>query len=136
MIKKLLLVFVVVLNIYASDDKYTLRLYEKVLPLVLSSNDISVYTDKNVKKLFSNNHIFKIVTECEQADIIVGSKFENVECLKKKPLFATSYSSYKNNLNSFGAFYWRKGRPQFRLNKDVIQRYDFILPDSLERFAQ
>jgi len=135
----LLVVILLKMSMFASDDKYTLKLYEKVIPLVLSSKHINIYTDKKIKQLFKYSHLFTVVSECKKADIVIGSKFEyhkDIKCIKQKPLFATSYPSYIDNENSFGAFYWRKGRPQLRLNKKGIKRYNFMIPDSLERFAK
>jgi len=68
---------------------------------------------------------------------LVGRSFPELpaEC-QDKPLFSTSYRIYKNLEKSFGAFYWRKGRPQLRFKKEGLERYHLILPEILQRYEE
>jgi hypothetical protein len=68
--------------------------------------------------------------------VIVGKGFKRDIDICNKPIFATSYRSFKNLENSFGAFYWRKGRPQIKFKVNIINKYDLRLPNSLERYAK
>jgi hypothetical protein len=120
------------------DTDYQLQLYEKILPSIFSMRPLRVYVDKKTKDILKNDKWFEIMPKCDESvNVIIGKKFSDLpEVCLDKPLFATSYRSYKNYHNSFGAFYWRKGRPQLRFKKDVLERYRLVLPESLMKFAK
>ena len=119
-----------------AKDNYELKLYEKVLPIVFQSKPLLVYADNESKKIIQTSRIFKVTQNCNEAIFLMGKGFDNLNnnC-KEKPMFATSYRSFKSYKNSFGAFYWRKGRPQIKFNSDVIKEYKLYLPNSLKKYA-
>jgi len=120
-----------------SHENYELNLYEKVLPAIFKKNHLKVYVDEDAKELMRYSSVFTIVSKCSEASLLIGAKFNDIStiCLHK-PLFSTSYKSFKNNHNSFGAFYWRKSRPQIKFKNKVLKRYNLKLPKSLIRFAK
>ena len=75
--------------------------------------------------------------QCEKADLVYGTLFENLakEC-QKLPRFTTDYESFLKDKNVIGAFYWRKGRPQLRFNKERCDDFEIHLPPELVRYAQ
>lgn len=132
--KKILLIFIITINIYANDE---LKIYERILPAIFKVEKIDVYVSKDMQyKIEMSNH-FKVVKNCEDALILIGSNFKNLkqECLKK-PLFATNYITYKTYKNSFGAFYWRKARPQLKFKLEVLKRFNLLLPKTLKKYAR
>jgi len=120
-----------------SNQNYELKLYEKILPAIFKKDHLKIYVDAQQKNIIKNSDIFTIVSDCNDALFLIGKKFGylDMKCLSK-PLFSTSYKSFNNQENSFGAFYWRKGRPQIKFKKNVLLRYNLQLPDSLKRFVQ
>ena len=131
-------VFILFLNLVLSaDGAYELKLYEKIIPLIFQSDHIRVYTDKTSKEILMNSKIFEIVQECIDGDLLIGKDFQELtEHCNTKPIFSTSYQSFKNTQNSFGAFYWRKGRPQIKFNLNRIDMMQLNLPKSLQKYAQ
>ena len=125
MIKSLLILFLLLFNLSAYDN-YELKLFEKVLPLIFSSKIINVYSDQDAQEIIKNSTILHMRDECNDIDLIISKKrSQDIKC-KNIPLFATSLSAYKNSTNAIGAFYWRKGRPQLKLNADVIKKFKNI----------
>jgi len=117
-------------------NNYELKLYEHILPSIFKGK-ILIYTDSKSKEILENSKILTIVDKCSEANLLIGKNFNNLdELCKKTPLFTTSYKSYKNNKDSFGAFYWRKGRPQLKFKKDVIEKLNFILPNNLQKYVK
>ena len=136
--KKILIVLLIYYNCLNASDNYELKLYEKVLPSIFTKLPIKVFVDKKHRKMLQNSSKFKVVDNCnESVVLLVGKDFTKLpsEC-KNKPLFSTSYRSFKNDKNSFGAFYWRKGRPQIKFKNDVLDRYNLNLPASLKKYAK
>ena len=133
--KKLLLVFLVVVHLFANN--YEVKLYEKIIPSIFQKKIVDVYASKDTKEFFKNRYLFRTTDDCTKADIIVGKKFKdlNTECLKK-PFFTTSYRAYRKYGNSIGAFYWTKGRPQLQFDLQKIEKYHLFLPKSLRRYSK
>ncbi len=131
----ILLLFGMVLR---AGDNYELKLYEKVIPAIFKHRPIKVYGDSEVSKLLRHSRKFVMVKQCHKAHILIVAKvldLPQVNC-QEKPLFVTSYKAFKDNPNSFGAFYWRKGRPQIRFREEVMRRYHLTLPNALKRYAK
>lgn len=121
-----------VLFLYAGE--YELRLYEKVLPMLYNKKILKVFPDSTTKQDLQKSLSLTVVSDCNQADLLIGKKFHK-EC-STKPIFATSYKSYKRYKNVIGAFYWRKGRPQISFKKSNIRKFNLQLPNALKRYAQ
>ena len=135
---KKLFLFLVIHTVMFANMNYELKLYEKVLVSIFKKQKLNVYVSNNIRVLLKNSDKFNIVNICDKSvDLLIGDKFIGLayEC-KNKPLFSTSHKSFKNDKNSFGAFYWRKGRPQIIFNQDVLDNYKLVLPDSLKRYVK
>ena len=132
-------IFILTLLMFSliANDSYEVKLLEKVLPLLFQKETLNVYADKKVTRLLKQSQYLYLVKKCEDADIIVGRYFKNLDgqCVKK-PFFTTYYREFKNNPDTIGAFYWRKGRPQIRFHKNTIKEKNLYLDISLEKYAQ
>ncbi len=136
--KNILIILFLLYSTTNASDNYELKLYDKLLPLIFIKTPIVVFVDKDTRELLKNSDKFKIVNSCDKNTmVLIGKNFHNLsyQC-KNKPIFATSYRGFKNQKNSFGAFYWRKGRPQIRFKNDVLNRYNLNLPNSLKKYAK
>jgi len=136
LIKKIIFLIVLIFNNLLANKNYELELYEKILPLIFDKSSIKVYADSEAKQILKNSKIFIIIDSCQNADLLIGKNKKSFlnKCLNK-PLFATSYKGFKLK-NSFGAFYWRKGRPQLRFKLDTINKYKLNLPSNLKRYSE
>lgn len=135
MIKHFLTILLFGSFVFASGN-YELKLYEKVLPIVLSEEKIVVYADESSQEILKDSHIFELSDNCSKATLLIGKDFSGLDdnCLNK-PIFATSYRSFKEFNSSFGAFYWRKGRPQIRFSRHQMKAFKFYLPNSLLKYT-
>jgi len=139
MINKKLFLLLVVFTLACAEDNYELKLYETVLPLIFTKTPIKIYTDtQETAKIFQQSRFFYIVPHCDHSvELLVGNKFGHLSpACADKPLFSTTYKSFKMEPNSFGAFYWRKGRPQIKFKTKTLHRYHLILPKTLQRYAR
>jgi len=134
--KKIFLIFLFIVSFLNAKSNYELKLYETIIPAIFSDYPINVYIDDDMYLLLKDSTVFNIVQNCDSSvTLLIGKNFGtlSLEC-RNKPVFSTNYRSFKKNQNSFGAFYWRKGRPQIKFNTDVLRKYDLVLPDSLKRY--
>ena len=135
--KKLILIFIFTINILYGSDNYELKLYEKVLPIIFNQTYLKVFADSDTKDIIKNSDIFQIINSCKEADLLIGKHQKDfpTSC-KEKPIFATTYRGFKSCDNSFGAFYWRKGRPQIKFKLEVIEKFNLNLSYSLKKYAK
>jgi len=134
---KLIISLFLLLTFVHSDDEYELQLYEKVIPsLFTHTTPLKVYPDTKSHDIIRHSKVFDIVLTCKDADFLMGKNFTTIsEHCQNKPIFTTSYSSFKNQKNSFATFYWRKGRPQIKFKRSVIKKFNLTLPLELEKYA-
>ena len=136
--KKLLIIILLLFNISLfADNDYELKFYEKVLPLIFNAKHLIVYSDSKTKDILKHSKVFLLTDDCNKANLLIGKKFDNIpNSCDGIPIFSTCYSGYKNMQNSFGAFYWRKGRPQLKFKKDKFQELNLHIPHSLEKYVK
>ncbi len=135
--KKLLIILLLFsINIFANSN-YELKLYEKVLPIIFDIKYPVVYADSHTKEILKNSKIFTLTNNCNEVDFMMGKNLIdlNSNC-NNKPIFATSYRGFKNMQNSFGAFYWRKGRPQIKFKQDIIIKFNLYIPQTLRKYVK
>lgn len=117
-------------------DVYTQKLYETLFGSLFHKSPVFVYADKQTRAALRSSRTIVVVEDCRQSDFLMGSDFENLPApCHDKPLFATSYKAYKEYSNSFGAFYWRKGRPQIHFNRVNLKKFSIALPENLKKYA-
>ena len=131
---KKILYFVLFISIYVYGvTNYELRFYERVIPLIFKI-PVHIYADKETKNMLKKSDKFIIENSCTNAQLIMGM-IKNIKC-KDKPLFATDYDTYKLSPNAFGAFYWRKSRPQLKFKKQKIKEFNLNLDLSLQKYVK
>lgn len=135
---KVLFLFIVGVMYINAADNYELKLYEKVLPLFFEKEPIRVYADKDTSKVLQKSSKFQIIEQCDNSvHLLIGRSFPDLsDTCRKKPLFSTSYRVYRSQKNSFGAFYWRKGRPQLKFKKHVLEYFKIKIPKNLARYVE
>jgi len=135
--KKLFFILILIYGILNAKDNYELKLYENILPLFFKTDTIDVYVDSQTKDILKNSERFKVVLNCNDATLFIGKDFSHLsQACQEKPIFCTSYRSFKDNKNCFGAFYWRKGRPQIKFKLDVIKTYELQISEKLRKYAK
>jgi len=131
---KKVIYFILFINIYVhANMNYELRFYERIIPLIFKT-PVHIYADKNIRYILKKSDKFIIENSCTNAQLIMGM-IKNIKC-KDKPLFATDYDTYKLSPNAFGAFYWRKGRPQLKFKKQKIKDFNLNLDSSLKKYVK
>ena len=104
------------------------ELVDTIFPLIVQKKVIKVYTNFRYASMF--NHAPFVIVPCDEADIVFGN--EN-NC--SKPHFVLDYTIFKRNSNAFGAFYYRKGRPQLKFKKHLLLQYFGTIPEELKEYA-
>lgn len=128
-------VILLFISVILHAESYTLKLYEKLLSSLFET-PITLFADKENRQILQKSNLFNVQDRCDRSvKLLVGSKFTTLPyACRYKPLFATTYRAYTHYPNAFGAFYWRKGRPQIHFKKTVLEHFRLKLPENLKRF--
>ena len=121
-----------------ANQKYELKLYETIFSSIFKHKDIKIYADEEDIKMLQESSKIEVVPTCtKETTLLLGKKFINLpDVCRNKPLFSTNYRDYKKMPNSFGVFYWRKGRPQIKFKKKALLLHHITLPKSLQKYAK
>ena len=90
-------------------------------PMTVCSDD-----DKIMKGFHSSKH-FRVTDDCKDANLIIlNDKSDLPKNYKHKHIFVLNYNLLNEIPESFGAFFWKKGRPNIvfikpRLEKDALK---------------
>ena len=135
MIKKIIVTILFLFSSLNANDNVTLKLYEKVLTSIFHSQTIKVFVDEQSKEILKNSDVFEIVDSCDKSVVVLVGSFSTLAgSCENKPIFSTSYRAFKYTPNSFGAYYWRKGRPQLKFKRKTLDKFHLSLPVTLERY--
>lgn len=126
--KKIIIIFIVVFAF--AEIKSLNDLFSYIFPLITHKKIVKVYTLPRYYDYFKTNN-FILVKDCNKSDIVVG----NIQC-KNKPIFALSYTFFKNNKNVFGVFYYRKGRPQLKFKQKILKKFFKTVPKELMEYVE
>ena len=131
--KFLFLLLILFVSVYA--DIYTQKLYETILGSIFKERPIVVFVTGDAKATLENSKIFDVVTTCKNASVaVIGDDSSSKQECGNIPIFTTTHRDYMRILNAFGAFYWRKGRPQIHFRERGLKMFHLHLSHNLQRF--
>jgi len=102
---------------------------------------VSVYIeDKEYREVFSTSSQIQLVDNLMNADFIFITSQKLLEEVakdkinKKAIILATKYQYLEKSENIIGAFYWRKGRPQYLFIEKRLKAHNITLPRDYQKF--
>ncbi|MFA5454792.1 MAG: hypothetical protein WC272_05685 [Sulfurimonas sp.] len=125
----------------ASENKDAIRaqIIEKILSNVSMNEVITIWSDnKELIAEFKKNSNLITTVNCEKATIIVIENKENLhgDACKNKPIFVLNYNLLKDIPNSFGAFFWKKGRPNIVIIEPRIESQNIKVSKELNAYIE
>lgn len=135
MIKKITLFFFFLHNCLFASQDYELQLYETIFPAIFEKSNLKIYSDKKGVNTLRKSKIFETIKVCQDADLVVLGSLINLEnSCQQKPIFVTEFKLIDSYDNVFGAFYWRKGRPQIRFFNKALESLHLKLPQNFQKY--
>ncbi len=121
--------------LYADNSSNGIKyaILNKIVSGIVQNNTLRIWSDNEaINDFFRSTELYQVVLTCADADIIV---LENEESLskscKKGNIFVLSYELLNKVPQSFGAFFWKKGRPNIVFIESRIEAQGLILSDRL-----
>jgi len=139
--KFLLISFLSALILFASESSpvhHKVVILEKVISELSVKQEIKIWSDnkKILDELKSNNN-YKTVKNCKNATIIIlEEKNKLPKTCSNKHIFVLSYQLLSEIPQSFGALFWKKGRPNIVILKPRIKAQHIIANSSLNPYLE
>lgn len=114
--KTVSILFFLTIALFASDNKDIMRaqILEKIISNISINETVTVWSDNKelLAELKKSTHIITS-NDCAKATVIILENKEKIhdDACKNKPVFVLEYNLLKELPKSFGAFFWKKGRP-------------------------
>jgi len=128
-----------VCTVLASEsDAIRVEILEKIFGGLSLKEEIIVWSDnEDILKYFTQKEHYKTVEYCIDANFIVleFTSQMSVECLKKN-IFVLNYNLLKELPQSFGALFWKKGRPNIILVEPRIKSSKIKVSQDLEPYME
>jgi len=132
--------FLILLNIIltASDiNLHKVKILETIMQevtlktqkLIWSDNQDLLYKLKDGKKL-------NIVNNCESANLIIIENSNILKECKNKKIFVLKYDLLAEIKTSFGALFWKKGRPNIIILEPRINQQSIKIKDKLNPYLE
>ncbi len=137
--KLLFLFFLSLLTLFASDiNQHKIKILEKVITEISIKKEILVWSDNEVisTKLRERGKL-KITTNCIDATVLILEKKENLtKRCKSKYIFVLNYKLLSEIPQSFGALFWKKGRPNIVILEPRIKAKSINISRALEPYLE
>jgi len=120
------------------NNSLKIQILENICSGIKNIKAMPIYSDDiEIQKAFKNVHRFNVVENFNDAKLIILSK--NVDKIKKFPkkhIFVLNYDLLETIPNSFGAFFWKKGRPNIVFIKPRLKEQLLKLSSELEPYIE
>ncbi len=140
MIKYLFIFLFSVVFVGASptSDALKARILNTIISGVEHTKVLKIWSDnKKITEALYNMKKYKIVLTCKEADIIILEKKENLSslCLNRN-IFVLNYNLLTEIPQSFGAFFWKKGRPNIVFIESRLEKRGLHLSNKLTPYIE
>ena len=93
--------------------------------------------DAKVLEAFKNSSHFSVAKSLEEANfVILNKKPKDVGRYVNKHIFVLDYDMLSDIPESFGAFFWKKGRPNIVFIKPRVEKQSLKLSPELSKYIE
>ncbi|MEA1891355.1 MAG: hypothetical protein U9N33_01435 [Campylobacterota bacterium] len=138
---KLILILIfsaLILSASQNPEHLRVQILEKVLSEISIDTEILIWSDnKEILSEIAQNKHFKTVQNCEDSNIIILEKESKLthKCADKH-IFVLDYQLLQNLSKSFGALFWKKGRPNIIILEPKIKNQSITVSNALEPYLE
>lgn len=138
--KKLFFILLIPVLAFADIQQARGKLINHLVKVIFPNKKVKLYIQdpdyKNISTIFSN---FSITHSCEDADFLILTSLNSVANTCKaneKITFVTSYNSYKEDKDTFGAIFWQKGRLNLIFRSTALHKLSISLPEKYDKYIE
>ncbi len=134
----LLLAILSALLLSASNISHQVKILEKVVSEISIDKQIKIWSDdKNIILELEKNNKFLTTKNCQDATFIILKDKRNLskEC-KDIHIFVLNYKLLSEIPKSFGALFWKKGRPNIVIVEPRIKAQNIKVTNNLRPYLE
>jgi hypothetical protein len=137
---KYLLPFILFITILCADNinHPKIKLIEKIILEVSINKKMEVWSDnKEIFDELTKHNKLVMASRCEESTIIILEDKNNLtkEC-SSKHIFVLNYKLLSEAPQSFGALFWKKGRPNIVIIKSRIKAQSIQISNDLKPYLE
>ena len=134
----LILIFSSLMLIASSGSKHQVKIIEKIFSEISIHEDIKIWSDsKIINKILTKNNILNTVQNIEDANIVILNYATRAQNLSSNQyIFVLNYKLLTQLPQSFGALFWKKGRPNIVLIEPRIILQNITISKDLEPYLE
>jgi len=136
----LFLTLLLTLSSFASDSSLDLevKILEKIISEIFINKEKIIWSDnKELCTAIRKKELIKTTPECKKATIMVLKDIKNLskECANSV-IFVLDYELLSKVPKSFGAFFWKKGRPNVVILKSRLNSLSIQASNDLDPYLE
>jgi len=120
------------------DENLKIKILKKIVSGIQNSDSMRLWSDDyHILKAFSDDEKYHVAMRCENADIIILKEKEHLpsHCVHQH-IFVLSYKLLNDIPKSFGAFFWKKGRPNIVFIEPRVKENSLELTVEMEPYIE
>jgi hypothetical protein len=132
--------FFLIVFAFASHHTYAIKaeILEKIFANISIGRELVIYSDdEKLIQEFGKRGNFATTALCKNATLLVLQNKKNLEkSCYEKAVFVLGYDLLKEIPQSFGAIFWKKGRPNIVILAPRTKEQSITVSDTLEDYVE
>lgn len=136
---KIIILLLIAIVTFASDTvHFQAKILEKVLSDISTPKELKIWTDdtKILNELKDHKVLNMVNTICDSNLVIIKNKKHLSKECKADFIFVLQYNLLNEIPNSFGAMFWKKGRPNIVIIEPRINKQNISISKDLEPYLE
>ncbi len=136
--KFLILSLLSALILSASNINTQVKILEKIVSEISLKEQITIWSDnKDILSQLQKNKKFKTTKYCQNATfVILKDKDHLLKVCNSAHIFVLNYKLLSDIPQSFGALFWKKGRPNIVILESRIKAQNITVSQNLEPYLE
>ncbi|MDD5373395.1 MAG: hypothetical protein PHO62_08225 [Sulfurimonas sp.] len=138
--KAIIGVFFLITLAFAADNTHAIKaeILEKIFANISMKKELIIWSDdKELIGEFDKKGTFTTTTHCKDATLLILENKKNIEKVcHEKAVFVLDYALLKEIPQSFGAIFWKKGRPNIVILAPRAKAQSIIVSDKLDDYVE
>jgi hypothetical protein len=132
------LIFIVTLQAFDASNGLKQQILEKILTNISLNKELIIWSDnKELIEEFDKKDSFTTTADCKDATLLILENKKNLDkTCHEKAIFVLDYALLKEIPQSFGAIFWKKGRPNIVIIAPRAKQSSIIISEKLDDYLE
>ena len=132
------IIFIVTLHAFDASNGLKQQILEKILTNISLNKELIIWSDnKELVGEFDKKDSFTTTADCKDATLLILENKKNLDkACHEKAIFVLDYALLKEIPQSFGAIFWKKGRPNIVIIAPRAKQSSIIISEKLDDYLE